>query len=35
MDGQNLEEVKFMITQLQLVLGNDNAARKEAEKHID
>ena len=35
MEGQNLEEIKFMIGQLQIVLGNDNAARKEAEKHIE
>ena len=34
MDG-NLEEIKFVIGQLQLVLGNDNVARKEAEKHIE
>lgn len=35
MEGQQLEEVKFMITQLQLVLGNDNNSRKGAEKHIE
>jgi hypothetical protein len=30
-----MEEVKSIITQLQLVLGNDNDQRKSAEKHIE
>lgn len=35
MEGQNLEEVKFVVGQLQIVLGNDNDARKAAEAHIE
>ena len=34
MDAAQLEEVKFLVGQLQLVLGQDNAARKAAEAHI-
>lgn len=31
---QELEEARFMAQQLSTVLGNDNAARKEAEAHL-
>ena len=31
---EQLQEIQFMVSQLQIVLGQDNAARKGAEEHL-
>lgn len=33
-NAEQMQEVQFVVTQLQIVLGNDNDARKAAEEHL-